>query len=108
MAILPRHMEASGLDANTNILSKIDENSPLHPLLELIRDEEVSHVAKGDKWFKYACEQEGIEPNSWLEIVRKYYPKAFENPKPIDKERRFQAGFSADEIAQIELLATKK
>ena len=107
MAILPRHMEASGLDANTNILSKIDENSALRPLLELIRDEEVSHVAKGDKWFKYACEQEGIEPNSWLEIVRKYYPKAFENPKPIDKERRFQAGFSADEIAQIELLATK-
>ena len=52
--------------------------------------------------------KKGIEPNSWLEIVRKYYPKAFENPKPIDKERRFQAGFSADEIAQIELLATKK
>lgn len=108
MALLPRHMEASGLDANTNILSKIDESSPLRPLLELIRDEEISHVAKGDKWFKYACEQEGVEPSCWLEIVRKYYPKAFENPKPIDKERRLQAGFSQDELDKIEELTIKK
>lgn len=108
MALLPRHMEASGLDANTNILGKLDENSPLRPLLELIRDEEVSHVAKGDRWFKYACEQERADPACWLDIVRKYYPKAFENPKPIDKERRLQAGFSQDELEQIELLTTKK
>lgn len=102
MALLPRHLEASGLDANTNILSKMDAQNELVPLLELIRDEEISHVKKGDKWFKYACERENIDPNSWLEIVLSYYPKAFFNPKPIDKERRTQAGFSQQEIEKIE------
>lgn len=102
MAILPRHLEASGLDANTNILGKMSAENELVPLLELIRDEEISHVQKGDKWFKYACERDKIDPNSWLEIVLSYYPKAFFNTKPIDKERRLQAGFSEHEIEKIE------
>lgn len=102
MALLPRHMEAGGLDANTNILNKIDANSELVPLLELIRDEEISHVSKGDKWFKYACTLDKSEPNEWLDIVLLYYPKAFANTKPIDKKRRKIAGFSEAEIAKIE------
>lgn len=102
MAILPRHLEASGLDANTNILGKMSAENELVPLLELIRDEEISHVQKGDKWFKYACERDKIDPNSWLDIVLSYYPKAFYNPKPIDKERRLKAGFSEQEIEKIE------
>lgn len=105
MAVLPRHMEAGGLDANTNILSKLSKDSDLVPILELIRDEEVSHVSKGDKWFRYACEMEGKDPSCWLEIVQSYYPKAFANPKPIDKENRKKAGFSDEELSAIEQIS---
>lgn len=105
MAILPRHMEASGLDANTNIINKMEKNNELIPLLEIIREEEISHVSKGDKWFRYACERENKDPNEWLNIVQSYYPKAFANQKTIDKERRLKAGFSQAELEKIEQIA---
>ena len=100
MAILPRYMEANGLDANNFMLSKLD-NIELAGVLKIIHDEEISHVKKGDFWFKFACERAGISPNCWFEIVKKHYPNAFKSVREIDERSRIQAGFSTNEIEKI-------
>jgi len=59
MAIIPRYYEASGLDVNPQIAKKLDNKrkkpiiKKLIDALSIIYDEEIEHVHKGDKWFKY-------------------------------------------------------
>lgn len=101
MAVLPRFMEANGLDANIFIMSKIPQNSALRDILQIIHDEEINHVQKGDKWFKFSCQKQQIDPNSWIQIVQKHYPKAFKTARKLDFQARLQAGFSQNELENI-------
>ncbi len=104
MAVVPRFLEASGLDATPEILLKL-ERMPKTPFIEKIKaalevivDEEVDHVLKGDRWFSYACEQEGVETSVYFEIIEKYYPRSFPRKKMINVKARQEAGFSCDEL----------
>ncbi|MEE3704253.1 ferritin-like domain-containing protein [Campylobacter sp. CX2-8023-23] len=105
MAILPRYMEANGLDANLFMMQKLNLNGDKDGILDILRvihQEEISHVSKGDKWFKFACEANGVDPNSWIDIVRECYPRAFEAKRALDIEHRLLAGFSKDELDRIQ------
>ena len=111
MAVVPRHLEAGGLDANFYMLSQIDKNpekSHLKPLLEVILNEEISHVGKGDKWFKFECQRLGVLPECFFEIVLKYYPKAFSTTRTINENARLKAGYSPKEIEKIKELQSGK
>ena len=112
MAVLPRYMEANGLDANAFMLKKLeaerekDENKArLCEILQVILDEEISHVSKGDRWFKFACEKEGVSPETYAQIVQKIYPKAFLRSRELNVNARLKSGFSEVEIERIRGLA---
>jgi len=104
MAVVPRYFEANGLDANPEIIEKIEliENDPflekIADALHVILEEEVSHVQKGDRWFEYACAQEGVEKSIYFDIINKYYPKAYPRKKSVNVKARLEAGFSCDEL----------
>ena len=51
---------------------------------------------------EFACNIENIDPNSWIDIIRKFYPKAFEAKRALDIEHRLLAGFTQDEIDKIQ------
>lgn len=105
MAVLPRYMEANGLDANLFMMQKLNANGDkdgILDILKIIHKEEIEHVSKGDKWFKFACNIKNIDPNSWIDIIRKFYPKAFEAKRALDIEHRLLAGFTQDEIDKIQ------
>ncbi|WP_418640480.1 ferritin-like domain-containing protein [Sulfurimonas sp. ST-27] len=104
MAVVPRYLEANGLDATPMILQKI-QRMPKNTMLEkithalhVILDEEVSHVKKGDVWFEYACEKEGVNKDVYFEIIDKYYPQGFLRPKNLNLEARKAAGFTCNEL----------
>jgi len=107
MAVIPRYMEANGLDANPKFIEKLKklDSTPmiarLTEVLEVILEEEVDHVLKGDRWFEYACEQEGKEKSIYFEIIKKYYPKTFPRTHSVNIEARKRAGFSCDELYTI-------
>ena len=107
LAVVPRYLEANGLDATPAILKKLQslpESKILDNIksaLNIILEEEVDHVKKGDKWFEYACCKEGVEKDIYLDIIPRYYPKAFVNLKELNKEARLQAGFSCDEMKKM-------
>jgi uncharacterized ferritin-like protein (DUF455 family) len=106
MAIIPRYYEASGLDVNPQIIKKLD-NKRKNPVvkklidaLNIIYDEEIDHVYKGDKWFKYLCEKEGLDTSVYFEILERYKLMSKHRPH-INVEARKEAGFNCREIKKL-------
>lgn len=103
MAVIPRTMEAGGLDANTQMRRKVEavKGDPvmeelLDALAVILRDE-IDHVRKGDRWFRYACLQAGLEPEkTYFEILSRR--GEIKSKRQINVEARIQAGFSCEEL----------
>ena len=106
MAIIPRYYEASGLDVNPQIVKKLD-NKRKNPIvkklidaLNIIYDEEIDHVHKGDKWFKYLCNKKGLDESVYFEILERY--KLLSKHRPhINADARKEAGFTCSEIKKL-------
>lgn len=106
MAVVPRYYEASGLDVNPQIIKKL-ENKRKNPLvvrlmdaLKVIYDEEIDHVHKGDKWFKYLCREEGLDESVYFEILERY--RLLDKHRPhINVDARKEAGFTCSEIKKL-------
>jgi uncharacterized ferritin-like protein (DUF455 family) len=106
MAVVPRYFEANGLDSTPAILVKlknIDDEfiKKIVTALELILEEEVDHVIKGDRWFTYACDIEKKDKNIYFDIIKNYYPNGFPARKDINIDARIKAGFSCNELNRI-------
>ncbi|SFV65371.1 COG2833: uncharacterized protein [hydrothermal vent metagenome] len=106
MAIVPRYFEASGLDVGPQIVKKLANKhkipnvKKLIDILEIIYEEEIDHVLKGDRWFKYLCEKEGKEVSVYFEILERY--RLLEKHRPhLNAKGRKEAGFSCDEILKL-------
>jgi len=104
MAVVPRYLEANGLDATPMILTKLKKLPKSEMLekiiktLEIILFEEIDHVKKGDVWFNYVCEKEGVSNEVYFEIIEKYYPQGFLRAKNLNTKARKEAGFSCKEL----------
>ncbi len=106
MAVVPRHLEASGLDANPQMIQKLSKHHDSFAkacisTLETILKEEVSHVQKGDYWFKWACQREGVDPEKYFDIVEKVLPGAKKKKPFVNVKARQKAGFSCKELRLI-------
>jgi len=106
MAVVPRYYEASGLDVNPQIVKKL-ENKRKNPLvkklmdaLEVIYQEEIEHVQKGDRWFKWLCEKEGLESSVYFEILQRYEILHKHRPH-LNVKARKEAGFTCKEILKL-------
>jgi len=104
MAVVPRYLEANGLDATPMILTKLKKLpkskmiEKIVDTLEIILAEEIDHVKKGDVWFEYACKDANKSTESYFEIIDKFYPQGFLRPKNLNIEARKDAGFSCSEL----------
>ncbi|MFA7084302.1 MAG: ferritin-like domain-containing protein [Arcobacteraceae bacterium] len=111
MAIVPRYLEANGLDQNPKIMEKLKSNPDeinyaILEALNIILEEEITHVQKGDKWFKYACTLEDLEPEAtYLKLLEEFYPGSTQKKLELNFEARKKAGFSCNEL---KLLANKE
>ncbi len=105
MAIVPRHYEATGLDVNPKISAKL-RKAPSNPKIErtidaldIIYEEEITHVSKGDRWFKYICRQRGVdERDTFFDILKKY---DLLKKRDINTEARLKAGFACEELKMM-------
>lgn len=110
MAVIPRYLEANGLDATPLIVSKLEplKTNPMVgkiiQALQVILDEEIDHVHRGDRWFKVACEREKIHPDVYFDIIEHHYPSSFPRKVGVNCEARVSAGFSVDELKRISLV----
>ncbi|MRI58491.1 MAG: DUF455 domain-containing protein [Epsilonproteobacteria bacterium] len=108
MAVVPRYLEANGLDANPAIMTKLARfDDPfakrMIEALEVILDEEIDHVKKGDRWFRWACKKAGVEDveEEYFKRVERVYPHMVQGRRSLNVEARRRAGFSCNEIRKL-------
>jgi len=105
MALVPRTLEARGLDATPQIQDKLRRaGSPaaLHAvgILDVILRDEVGHVAIGNHWYRWLCEREGLDPIAHYRSVAERYAAPRLQP-PFNTQARRRAGFTDEELAWL-------
>jgi uncharacterized ferritin-like protein (DUF455 family) len=95
-------MEARGLDATPQVRAKFVQAKDMAAaaILDIILRDEIGHVAIGNRWYNWLCEQHGLEP------VATYARLAAEHRAPVlrgpfNLAARREAGFSESELAAL-------
>ncbi|MGB4497926.1 MAG: ferritin-like domain-containing protein [Methylococcaceae bacterium] len=105
LALVPRNMEAHGLDVTPPLIEKFKQLSDDNAveILTRILNDEVGHVALGSKWFKWLCEQKNLDVEmTYQNILLDYYATKGGNLKGnFNYEMRLKAGFSENELAWL-------
>ena len=103
IALVPRTMEARGLDASPALRSKVAQVGDMEAavILDIILRDEIGHVAIGNFWFNWLCETRGLEPISAYAALAKQY-EAPTPRKPFNHQARLAAGFTEQELAWLE------
>ncbi len=102
MALVPRTLEARGLDATPPLQAKLGKAGDARAvqILEVILRDEIGHVAIGNRWYAWLCERDGLNPvTHYAKLTRRH-----EAPRlrpPFNWPAREAAGFSADELARL-------
>ncbi len=109
MALVPRVLEARGLDVTPSMISKLCKvgEQQLVDILKIIHNEEIGHVLTGTRWFNYVCEQRALSPRKiFTGLLDKYMKGAVFGP--FDEASRVQAGFTEDEMQHLLQISKRK
>jgi uncharacterized ferritin-like protein (DUF455 family) len=101
MGLVPRILEARGLDVTPAIQSKLRQagDEQAVAILDVIYRDEIGHVAIGNRWYHHLCAQRQCEPAAMFAQLLLDYEVAPPHP-PFNQEARLRAGFSTEELDQ--------
>jgi uncharacterized ferritin-like protein (DUF455 family) len=99
MALVPRTLEARGLDASPPIQAKLRRCGDLRAveILGVILRDEVGHVAIGNRWYRWLCARDGVDPVARYAVLAEQYDAPRPRP-PFNLEARRAAGFTEPEL----------
>ncbi len=100
MALVPRTLEARGLDATPLIQDKLTRAGDLRAveILDIILRDEVGHVRIGNHWFHHLCQARQLDATAlYPELVKRY--EAPRMRPPFNEAARKAAGFTDAELA---------
>ena len=99
MALVPRTMEARGLDASPPLRNKLAQAGDMAAaeIIDIILRDEIGHVAVGNTWYNWLCEQRQLQPIATFESLCQQYNAPKLRP-PFNMDARRQAGFSEEEL----------
>jgi uncharacterized ferritin-like protein (DUF455 family) len=106
MALVPRVLEARGLDVTPGMISRLRSvgDTASVAILETILREEVAHVAAGSRWFTWCCARAGCDPEAvFAALLAEHVRGAAKGPFNIPA--RLAAGFTRAELARLEASA---
>ena len=103
MALVPRLLEARGLDASPAIITKLRNIGDVRgaEILEIILRDEIGHVRVGNRWYEYFCAQRGVDPAAEFQRLLQEYGASRPRP-PFNKIARQDSGFSEQELRYLE------
>lgn len=102
MALVPRTLEARGLDAAPPVRAKLAQagDQVAAEILDLILRDEVGHVLIGNRWFNWCCARRDLDPVAiFTELAVRY--KAPTLRGPFNLAARREAGFSEEELLML-------
>ena len=105
MALVPRTLEARGLDATPPMQAKLRKVGTPYAaravdILDIILRDEIGHVAIGNHWYRFLCRQRGLDPIATYALLAAQY-SAPRLRGPLNLDARRAAGF---DDAELELL----
>lgn len=102
MALVPRTMEARGLDAVPAVRAKLAQagDHAAAGILDIILKDEIGHVGIGNRWYGYLCAQRGLDPlQTYARLAKKHAAPALRGPYNLPARRA--AGFSELELTEL-------
>ena len=103
MALVPRVLEARGLDVTPGIMKKFESvnDTRANEILTIIERDEIGHVEIGSYWYRYCCDLRQVDHDkTFIDLLQKYLKSGVK--KPINHKARLQAGFTQKEIDYFE------
>lgn len=102
MALVPRTLEARGLDACPALRNKLAQvgDDEAAKILDIILRDEIGHVAIGNTWFNWICVLRELDPITIFSRLCEKYNAPTLKP-PLNWEARKRAGFSDVELAYL-------
>lgn len=102
MALVPRTLEARGLDATPPLQAKFAKAGDTRAveILDIILRDEVGHVAIGNRWYRWLCERDGLDPVAHDALLTQRHQAPRLRP-PFNLPARRAAGFTEDEIDRL-------
>jgi uncharacterized ferritin-like protein (DUF455 family) len=103
MALVPRTLEARGLDASKVMLAKLKQagDQRAADIVQRILTDEIGHVAIGNTWYRFCCQQQNKDPEGIFAQLCELY-KAPKLRGPLNLEARRQAGFTETELITMQ------
>ena len=108
MALVPRTLEARGLDASPPVRAKLAAagDHEAATIIDIILRDEVGHVAIGNRWYRWLCAGRGLDPvAAYGELAARYQAPRLR--PPFNLEARRAAGFDDAELAWLEAQAAR-
>ncbi len=102
MALVPRTLEARGLDASPPIRARLVQagDDASAAILDVILRDEIGHVAIGNRWFRHLCDKAGRDPvPTYRELAEQYHAPRLRGPFNFDARRT--AGFEQAELDEL-------
>lgn len=99
MALVPRTLEARGLDATPPMQDRLRRAGDLRAveILAIILRDEVGHVAIGNHWYRWLCQRDGLDPvQTYDRLAREHHAPRLRGP--FNVEARLAAGFTHGEV----------
>ena len=102
MALVPRTLEARGLDATPPIQAKLGRAGDARAvaILDIILRDEIGHVAIGNRWYRWLCKRDGLDAETlYPQLVARHLAPRLR--PPFNLAARRAAGFSDTELAAL-------
>jgi uncharacterized ferritin-like protein (DUF455 family) len=99
MALVPRTLEARGLDASPQVRARLASvgDAASAAVIDVILRDEVGHVAIGNRWFRFLCDERGLDPiRAHSDLSARH--RAPRPRGPFNIEARRAAGFTSQEL----------
>ena len=103
MALVPRVMEARGLDVTPAMINKFGQAKDRRAveILKIIYADEIGHVRIGNFWYQSLCDARNLDATkTFSELVDQYMGGKLRGP--FNWPARLEAGFSASELDALE------
>jgi uncharacterized ferritin-like protein (DUF455 family) len=108
MALVPRTLEARGLDATPLIQNKLRKVKSAYAkeameILDIILRDEIGHVAIGNHWYRWLCRRDSLDPLAHYGVLHARHEAPRLKP-PLNHNARLEAGFTPQEIEYLSAL----
>ena len=109
MALVPRVLEARGLDVTPSIRAKFKDSKfqKMVEILDIIYHDEIGHVKIGNYWYQYLCRERKLDPIMTFDsLINKHIGSNLRGP--FNNKARLLSDFSQAELDYLETPSNNK